>query len=90
MVTVTDKFKAGGVSHPEVAATTEGFFPKRDAPTGALVDDAVNSGMGRVVSAKSEVVSDERESLGGLVNWLEGRMGDFLGRLFDSRLDPEF
>ena len=54
------------------------------------MDDAVNSGMGRVVSAKSEVVSDERESLGGLVNWLEGRMGDFLGRLFDSRLDPEF
>ena len=85
MVTVTDKFKAGGVSHPEVAATTEGFFPKRDALTGALVDDAVNSGMGRVVSAKSEVVSDERESLGGLVNWLEGRMGDFLGRLCKTK-----
>ena len=28
VVTVTDKFKAGGVSHPEVAATTEGFFSK--------------------------------------------------------------
>eukprot|EP00435_Cladocopium_sp_Y103_P038979 s610_g10.t1 len=69
------------VLHPATAATEVGFSPSTEAPVEHDVPDKL--GVGQLVPVKSLEFSDGGSGgvLENIINWLNTRVGDFLGRL---------
>eukprot|EP00435_Cladocopium_sp_Y103_P070511 s108_g35.t1 len=69
------------VLHPATAATEVGFSPSTEAPVEQVVPDKL--GVGQLVPVASLEFSDGGSGgvLENIMNWLNMRVGDFLGRL---------